>query len=125
MPCVRIVFRCRKAANLLHEHGDNSPYGLKGNDIVSSYCFDVMEGETVGDLAKRAISTVVHTNPHPLLCRVPHFVAVFADYSLTLTDDSTNGFRIFEDCSAADHDGSTLVVCYSFHAHDRAHSGDT
>ncbi len=83
--------------------------------VVRSYCFDALEGETIIQFANRVTGIVVTTDAHPLLNRMPQFLAVYCDYNIEQNYDARNGFRIYDDSLARGYENVVLVICYTNH----------
>jgi hypothetical protein len=118
---VRVVFRVRRAGNLIKTGEDNTPHGMTNKETITLQIeYDTVPEETIQEFCVRVTKTTIHGGYSHCaeLCRTPHFIAAFSDYNLDDCRDSGNGFRIPGDSRACLYEGRTLVLCYTNHASD-------
>lgn len=120
---IRLIYRQRRAANLILSGGDNTPHGMTNDEtIVQKIEIDPMTGESINEFVTRATKLVIKHFPTGKLHRLPHHVIAFVDYSLNNTNDYGNGVIAGGTSLAMSYDKKILVLCFCAHKDDRGDS---
>jgi hypothetical protein len=121
-----VIFRLRRAHNLVATGEDNTPYGMSGAESISQKLeFDVLDAEeSIEAFIKRVTEVTVHHGYCHCaeLSRIPHHITAFMEYNTELNFDSNNGYHVALHQPAASFNGKTLVFCYTNHMSDASPS---